>query len=512
MKSDFNNGKWLDFIPRPVFYGHERYNELYYKTWQLARNHVKAIDGMPESPYMDEGFCDTQIWIWDTCFMSLFCKYAQTVFPGKETFKNFYEVLYDGKVLPAIIPTENEPKWTGAIAGKPFNIQINIADNPPLFAWAEYENALFNGDKNYVRTLLYEKKYLQKHYEWLENLIEPANVEGVSVPTCWIKCENGYKWEGGRSGMDNTPRGRLGDKADKERPNNPDMLWIDAICQQALAAKSIAELFEIVGDENSADIWNAKYFEKKETINRFYWDKEDNFYYDIDRKDYRFYKVPTIASYWTLTAKIADKEQARFMAKYVFDYDKFGGEVPLVSLSRNDADFSVRGNYWRGSMWLPTAYAALKGLVKYGYYEEARAAAVKILDHMSATFNEYEPHTVWECYSPTEHKPATQTNDKSIVRSDFCGWSALGPISIYIEFVLGFYEINAFKSVIKWAKPLNAVGQIGIKNLRFGNVITDIVAEEDKCFVSSNGNYDLIINGVVHKVKVGKNIIDLVKV
>ena len=61
---------------------------------------------MPQNPYMDEGFCETQVCIWDTCFMSLFCKFAQDVFPGKETLKNFYEVLFDGKILPKVVLTK----------------------------------------------------------------------------------------------------------------------------------------------------------------------------------------------------------------------------------------------------------------------------------------------------------------------------------------------------------------------------------------------------------------------
>ena len=60
---------------------------------------------------MDEAFCDTQIWIWDTCFMSLFCKYAQSVFPGIESLNNFYEVLHNGGRLANIIPSEKEPAW-----------------------------------------------------------------------------------------------------------------------------------------------------------------------------------------------------------------------------------------------------------------------------------------------------------------------------------------------------------------------------------------------------------------
>ena len=174
---------------------------------------------------MDEGFCDTQIWIWDTCFMSLFCKFAQEVFPGVESFKNFYEVLFHNQTLPQIIPTQNEPRWTGAVPGEPFHIQVHIADNPPLLAWAEYENALLHGDKAYLNELLYEKKSLQRQYEWLESLKERKTLPNVNAETCWICEKEGYKWDCGRSGMDNIPRGRTGERAEKERPNNPDMLW-----------------------------------------------------------------------------------------------------------------------------------------------------------------------------------------------------------------------------------------------------------------------------------------------
>lgn len=509
MKSDFDAENWRAFLPRPVYGKDTRCNELYDRTWEIARAHVRKIDGMPQSPYMDEGFCDTQIWIWDTCFMSLYCKFAQEVFPGKESFRNFYDVLYQGGRLPEVIPTEREPKWTGAIPGKATEILINIADNPPLLAFAEYENALLHGDGAYVRELLYEKQDLQRHYEWMEGLTESCKLRGVFVPTRWIRTDLGYRWEGGCSGMDNTPRGRVGAHAEADRPNNPRMLWLDAICQQALAANCISKLFSLIGDGENAAIWKEKYLGKKETVNRFYWDEEDRFYYDIDREDRHFYKVATVASYWALTAEIADGERARRMAECVSDPALFGGDVPLTSLARGDADFSPTGKYWRGSLWLPTAYAALKGLVNYGFFEEARGAAKKIVEQMYATYTEYEPHTIWECYSPTEHKPATSVDGRSGVRRDFCGWSALGPISMYIEFVLGFYEINAFCKTVKWSRPKDFTEPIGIRNLRFGEIVTDIVAEGGRCVVSTNGDFTLEIDGVPHPVRAGENIIDL---
>lgn len=73
---------WKDRIPMPVYDEHPEYNELYNKAWELAFEHIKSITGTPQTPYMDEAFCATQVWIWDSCFMALFCKYAREVFPG----------------------------------------------------------------------------------------------------------------------------------------------------------------------------------------------------------------------------------------------------------------------------------------------------------------------------------------------------------------------------------------------------------------------------------------------
>lgn len=493
----------FDFLPQPIIDEHPEYLELYRKAWELVKAHIKEIDGMPQTPYMDEGFCETQIWIWDTCFMSLFCKYAQDYFPGKESFRNFYDVLYGGKRLPKIITPEDEPDWVGAVPGEEFEIQIDIADNPPLFAWAEYENALIHGDKEYVKKILYDEGYLQKHFYWLENLKERYEDERLHSPTYWIACEKGYKWGGGCSGMDNTPRGREGSYVQKGRPDNPEMLWIDAICQQALSAKCISRLFRIIEDDENAAKWEGIFCEKQKLINENYWDFEDEFYYDIDCRDNSFYKVKTVASYWTMTAGAATEEAAKKLSEYAFDEKLFGGTVPLVSLARNDGNFEENGKYWRGSLWLPTAYAALKGFYEYGMYEQAHLLAEKIVSHMAKTYKEYEPHTIWECYSPSSPAPGAQTDGKTVVRKDFCGWSALGPISVFIEFYLGFHTVDAFKNEVRWSVPKDIDGRVGIQNLRFGKITADIVADGKKLTVKSSGAFTLFADGKKFDINAG---------
>jgi len=509
MKKDFKTNHWKNYLPIPVCEQFSQYKEFYEKAWDLARAHVRESSDMQQTPYMDEAFCDTQFWIWDTCFMSLFCKFGGGTFPGVESLQNFYGVLFENKSMGTVIPTEKEPRWTGAIPGQPFSARVHIADNPPLFAWAEYENALMQGDKEYLKTLLYEKQFLQKEYEWLENLKEQVHLPNVQVETCWIREKYGYKWEGGRSGMDNTPRGRTHAPTSVERPSSPNTLWVDAICQQALSARMIAKLFKILGDSENADFWQGKFESKKAVVNEYYWDKTDQFYYDIDCNDRSFYKVQTIGSYWALTAGIASKQQAIEMAKHLLDENTFGGKVPFLSLARKDADFSPTGKYWRGGVWLPTAYATLKGLAEYGLFELAHELSEKLLAHMWKTYQTYEPHTIWECYAPDFCTPAFGTDDKTVVRPDFCGWSALGPIAIYLEYVLGFHKIDAFENTIKWAKPSDLTGKVGVKNLRFGEIITDIVADNNVCRVVSNAPYTLKINGKAFAIQTGETVLKI---
>ncbi len=493
-----------DRLPRPILTEAPAYLELYDLAWDLALDHVRAIPGMPQSPYMDEAFCDTQIWIWDTCFMSLFCKYAKGELPGVLSLRNFYDVLHGDGHLPAVIPGEGEPAWTRATPGVPYEIKIHIADNPPLFAFAEYENALLSGDLDHIRDLLYRRCALQKHYDWLESLHAPTAPDGVFLPTALVAEEIGYRWEGRCSGMDNTPRGRLGARTEQHRPAPPEMLWVDAICQQALSARCIGRLFALVGDREESARWEARYAEKAATVNRYYWDDEDGFYYDISGSTHDFYKIVTPASYWALAAGIASQAQARAMLEKLLDPAVLGGDVPVLSLSRSDGNYERDGRYWRGSLWLPTAYIALFGIAAYGYHTEARALSRRILDHMSATYREYTPHTIWECYAPEAPRPGVNATGDATVRPDFCGWSALGPISLLIEHVLGFYRVDAFGRTVEWSFPHELSGEVGIRGLRFGDVLTDIVAKDGAVTVTANAAYTLVVDGTPYAIQPGE--------
>lgn len=461
-------------IPQPVFDQNPEFVDLYWKTWEIAYNHIKEQKGIPQPLYMDEALWDDTIWIWDTEFMVLFCKYAPKLFPGIESLNNFYESILNGKSS---------------------SLKIQHPDNPPFFAWVESDYYKFTNDKSHLTTLIKDNKFLQRHYDWFESLKPSTKLHFNHANIEIEKKELGYKWGGIQSGMDNTPRGR--DIKGK-------ILWVDAIAQQALSALYISRLAESINDRDAASRFRKEYNTKKEILNKYYWDETDGFYYDIVEEGNSFLKVRTPASYWVMLAEIPNQKQAEKLLEYARDPMEFGGKYPWPTVSRRDKDFNAEyGDYWRGGIWVPTAYMATKALEKYGFFEVADENAYSLLTLMSDTYKTYMPATIWECYNPSKPEPSQRVHGSSleVVRPDFCGWSALAPISMFIENVLGFHVINAETKTIEWRK--HQKGKHGIRNLQFGRINTDIIAYDNYIEVVSNAKYTLKINNKKFKIKKG---------
>lgn len=179
--------------------------------------------------------------------------------------------------------------------------------------------------------------------------------------------------------------------------------------------------------------------------------------------------------------------------------------MPAPSLSRADPDFHADGAYWRGATWLPTAYMAVKAADAYGDYATARDVSRRIVDMMHRTYVQVEPHTIWECYSPTEAKPATNKAGR-FVRPDFCGWSALGPISLFVEDVIGIKRADAFANVLTCDFERSPKGRVGVENYAFGKVRCDVVATAEEISVESNAPFTLKADGRAFGVKAGRNV------
>ena len=483
---------WREKTPIPVFEKNPAYVDLYWKAWETAYKRVKGQPGIPHTPYMDEACWDSHVWIWDTAFMAFFTKYSAEDFPGIETLKNFYLPMFGQHKGPTL--------------------RIQHPDNPPLFAWCEYANWKFNKATSFGKGKEAAKQslsYMKKYYQWFNKTPKKVSFGGSGTHFSRVNKSDGslkgFRWSGVASGMDNTVRGR-GAGWGKT-------LWLDAISQQALAALYISRMAKDLKDQKTAVEYKKIYAKLKKTINELYWDEEEGVYYDIHQdstvENKRFVKVLTPASVWPMLAEVASKKQAKSIAQILNDPKKLGGDHPIVTLSRDDPQFNAEtGNYWRGGIWMPTSYMTLKALQTYKMHKLANELSERTVKMMLDTYNNKEASkhfggksTIWECYNPTADLPSTEHG--KIARPEFCGWSALGPISLFIENVIGIQNVDARKKKLDWR--LHQKGKHGLKNFRFGEIITDLIYANGQVKVQSNKAYRLRINGKIYKVKKGYN-------
>jgi hypothetical protein len=92
-----------------------------------------------------------------------------------------------------------------------------------------------------------------------------------------------------------------------------------------------------------------------------------------------------------------------------------------------------------------------------------------------------------------------------VVRKDFCGWSALGPISLFLENIIGIRSADAFEKRLVWDIPANIPGRIGVYAYQFGDVTADLFYEEGVLSVETDEQFTLIVNGREYSLDAGSN-------
>lgn len=480
-----------DRLPSPVFDEDPDYVRCYWKAWELAyRNfHEPAAASGFVSQFIDAAF-NQNIFLWDTCFMTMFCNYAHPYVPGICSLDNFYVKQHeDGEICREInrttgmdfeqwVNAKDEPlfsRWgytldTGqkrasvVYEGRPApapNPKLTLdALNHPILAWAELESFRFTADKDRLR-LAWEP--LTRYYGALQNYLRQGN---DLYMTDWASMDNATRnqyLEGGGAG-------------------------IDISCEMVLFARNLAEIATILGRENEAEQYRQDAEQLSAVINQLMWDRQREFYFDLTCKGERA-PVKSIAAFWALLARVASKPQAESLAAELENPGTFNTVHRVPTLAANEPGFDCRGGYWKGAVWVPTDKMVIAGLEQYGYGDLAREIALNHLRNIVAVFK--DTGTIWENYAPqsTAHgEPA---------KGDFVGWSGLGPIAFFIEYAIGIH-VDAPSNRLVW--NVRSSHRVGIDNLRFGDKTVSLVCEKADATggrtikVKSTGPFDLKIS------------------
>ncbi len=440
-------------LPQPILDSHPEWIDLYYDTWKVAKTKVQfgtQGNGFVQA-YMDEGF-SSSFYLWDTAYITLFGKYSNGEFPSIVSLENLYR-----------------KQGTDGFIGKSYKESNGTCDyareddqsrNPPLLAWAEWENYRVTGDASrftkpvtgnqagdgYDRTTKTIFQRLIDYYYWMKD---------------WNRYENGFYWTSTRgSGMTGSPRLGCSGAAD-----TGDGSWICLAGQMALSARCMRDIAEVLGDANNVERFEREYKELGDLINTYMWDDTDGFYYDLD-KDGKVYKMKTPAAFWPLLAGVASKEQVDRMAEWLKNPEVFNRlhMVPSVEAAHPAYNPAVK---WNGDVWAPMVYMTAEAFNAYSLPEVARLIAENHITNLHEVYQ--DSGALWEKYNAD----ALRAGDGS--KKDFVGWTGDGPIAMLIEDVIGV-QVDAPGGTISW--NLSQTARNGVKNLQFGDGVVSLIAEE----------------------------------
>jgi hypothetical protein len=393
-------------LPEPFWEGHASAIACFDKAWKLAFANLRR----PEPPsgfvarFIDPAFNDC-IFMWDSCFMTLFGRYGSRAFPFVRTLDNLYAKQHpDGFICREIgrpLGDDRFPRFDPSSTG------------PNVLAWAECEHYRNFGDRDRLARVF---PVLRAYHQWLR---------------AYRTWPDGSYWSTGWGcGMDNQPRLPTGKPyADPEHYHGR-MTWVDATLQQILSARLLAQMGRALGPDADSDVADMRDEAARLGlfVNDHLWSDADRFY--CDRLDGgALNRVKSVGAYWALLAGVVPPARLGPFLAHLEDVRAFNRPHRVPSLSADHPGYDARGGYWKGAVWAPTTYMVLRGLTEVGRDALAYEIARNHLDNVVAVFE--KTGTVHENYAPESAAPGTPS------KPDFVGWTGLPPIAVLLEYVFG---------------------------------------------------------------------------
>ncbi|MDC8005280.1 trehalase family glycosidase [Aureisphaera galaxeae] len=411
--------------------------EMYNKALEITKAKVRGGDSEAffKEPFIDAAF-SKNIFLWDTCFMCCFAKYHLDELPVYQALDNFYDRMEEDGYICREYRHTGEPLWS-----KDHPVSIN----PPLLALAESE--IYSVSKDMER-LQYAYPILKKNFQFHVNT--------------YMMDDDLFYGDTLGMGMDNIPRAprdweptegngmthhELGAKlaamnasgetklnmfiADyvltKQGVWNKQARLVDFSSQMAMYALQLIDMAKETGNEEDIAYFEEIHGKIKIALNAKCWSEEDKFYYDLGFDK----QVPRrhIGMYWALLGKLVPEDRMEAFLSHLKDPNEFYRKMPLPALSAADPDYVGWGDYWLGGVWAPTVYMVLKGLSANGHDALAQDLATKVYRNVATVYE--ATGTFWENYAPDLISYGMPS------KKDFCGWTALIPIAVYKEYLVG---------------------------------------------------------------------------
>jgi len=435
-------------VPYPVLPPEwENLGDLYRSAWQLLCKLWRPVQPECGLPNGYVGTAETHfahsLFVWDSSFTALAYAYGWRAFPVYASLDCLYARQEDG----GHIERHNDVR-----DNQPSLLEPGFGPNPPLMALAEKAIASISGDTDRLRQIY---RPLKEHYVWLQ---------------AQRRLPDGTYWTTGlANGLDNSPSNGLG--------------YPDLTAQMAHFAETLGWIAEQIGVEEDVPYWTSQCEEIATALNAHLWASELGCYStSLAEGGHVPHKI--ITTFWPLWAGIVPEERQRALSDLARDPATFNRLHPLPSLSGDSSLFDPKGNYWRGSVWAPTACAALKGFWREGETGLAREFCVRHLQQLHEV-HEKTGGVFWENYAADFPEPGSASCANY-------SWTAANAISLLLEIVLGL-EPDATRQRLKWTLPEER--PVGVTNYPLGAATISLRCDANTITVDGDQPFELEVIG-----------------
>jgi alpha,alpha-trehalase len=149
-----------------------------------------------------------------------------------------------------------------------------------------------------------------------------------------------------------------------------------------------ARFYKLIKDQKNADEWRATAERRKATVNQLMWSNIKNMFYDYNYVKEKRGMVNSLATYYPMWAGLANEQQAKLLVKSLRRFEQHGGLATTDAPQLNQYVPGATPMQWSyPNGWAPLHYLVVKGLERYGYYEDAKRIAFKWLKTNLDWFN-----------------------------------------------------------------------------------------------------------------------------
>ncbi|KAI7894398.1 trehalase-domain-containing protein [Mucor mucedo] len=150
------------------------------------------------------------------------------------------------------------------------------------------------------------------------------------------------------------------------------------------------DLEDFDGNKQSAEEWSERASKRRERINKYLWNEEEDLYFDYDTVKEEMTTYESATAYWMMWAGCASSDQANKLAKSLYKFEVKGGLVSGTERSRGHITIDRPNRQWDFPFgWAPHQIMAWQAFENYGMSDIASRLAYRFLYTITKAFVDF---------------------------------------------------------------------------------------------------------------------------